>query len=512
MELSELRTYIQQKISHQSKSVEIPEDSTIFQERIASDQLNRIINNEIIPYEFYRDRKNSRIAVMLEGTKNCIIDGKGAVIRVNGMLIPFYLENCENVTLQNFTIQYDTLTHTEGIVRRRGLSSFDVHLSDTININGSVPIMAWIEYDAKTRLLGKKEAYIDTRGEILDKNTIRIPIPAKFQRKVPKLGQGIILRHIITHHAGIQLFNCKNITIRNVEINEAYWGALVGHRVENLTVDNLRVIPRDGNIFSTNADACHLISCSGLVKFENCEFEGHGDDALNVHTMYYSIKRIINSHELIAELKKEQQDRIMDYPDAGDIFEFTRLRTLNPYTSNKILSVNIEREKKHIYVRFEEPIPSNLKKSDVLANATKAAQVHFINNKIYNNRARGILIQSRDVLIENNEFVNCTGTGIYITCSKYWWEALSSRNIQIRNNSIKDCGGGPGTMDASGITVKTEAAKHLGVHQDVVIEGNSIVSYSKKLPSMYLSSIFGLILHNNTVSSRIVIRKSKLKD
>ena len=496
-----------------SQNVEIinfPADLLIFQDKIASKQFDLIINNKIKPYEFYRDQKNSRHAISLQGIKNLVIDGKGAIIQVRGMVIPFYLENCDNITLRNFTIQYETLTHTEGIIIRRNLTSFDVHLSKSIDVEGTVPIMAWIEYDTKTLCLGKNEAYPQIQGEILDRNTIRVLIPPKFQCKVPRKGKGIILRHIITHHSGIQLFNCKNITIRNVEVNEAYWGALLAHRVENLTVDDFRVKPREGRIFSTNADACHVISCSGLVKFENCYFEGHGDDALNVHTLYYSIKEILNQYEMIVRLKIEQQDRIMDYPDEGDVVEFANLKTLKPYGSNELQSVKIHPEKKEFRIRFKEPIPKNVKKNDVMADRSKVARVIFRENHVFNNRARGILIQSRDVLIENNKFSNCTGTGIYITCSKYWWEAISSENVRIINNKIKDCGGGPGTNGASGISITTEATQELGTHKNILVSGNKIHSSTRYLPDMRFESIEGLTLKNNNYSRKIKIKKCRL--
>lgn len=139
---------------------------------------------------------------------------------------------------------------------------------------------------------------------------------------------------------------------------------------------------------------------------------------------------------MIVQLNIEQQDRITGYPDVGDVMELTRLRGLKGYSSLTIKSVEREHDKNKIKLVFENSIPNEIMKSDVLANVSKAAKVKFTNNNIHNNRARGILIQSRDVLIENNKFSNCTGTAIYITCSKYWWEALSSKNVQILNNKV----------------------------------------------------------------------------
>ena len=34
---------------------------------------------------------------------------------------------------------------------------------------------------------------------------------------------------------------------------------------------------------STNTDATHFSSCYGKLTLQNCVFEGHGDDAVNVH-------------------------------------------------------------------------------------------------------------------------------------------------------------------------------------------------------------------------------------
>ena len=189
-------------------AIEFSKDLINFENPEASSQYRRILQGKIDnTYKFYGEKSNFQAALIIKGHRDLVIDGKVAIIHVSGMLIPFYVEDCENIIFQNFTIQYDTLTHSEGIVIRRGITSFDIKLSQNITSTDSVPIMAWIEYDPETRLLGKKEAYANTRGEILNLNTIRVTYPKRYQRQVPKVGHGIILRHIITHHAGIQLFN-----------------------------------------------------------------------------------------------------------------------------------------------------------------------------------------------------------------------------------------------------------------------------------------------------------------
>jgi nitrous oxidase accessory protein NosD len=92
-------------------------------------------------------------------------------------------------------------------------------------------------------------------------------------------------------------------------------------------------------------------------------------------------------------------------------------------------------------------------------------------------RARGILIKTRNVLVERCLIRETTGTGIEVGAESGWHEGPPSANVIIRYNRIIRCGLGAGLEDhTSGIVVKIEARETdvPGLHKHLLIEGNII--------------------------------------
>ena len=86
---------------------------------------------------------------------------------------------------------------------------------------------------------------------------------------------------------------------------------------------------------STNTDATHFTSCKGMLRIEDSEFEGHGDDATNVHAYYHSL---IPTGERRCRLRLDSptwtHSQTLDYPDPGDRLELVSrdsLRTKRTY-------------------------------------------------------------------------------------------------------------------------------------------------------------------------------------
>ncbi len=482
--VSYFKELIDDTIKSGETSVFIPKDIYHFQS-VEADELFDQVVNKIMFKNWDSDLFSARQRfIHLKDVNNISIDGSNSEIISHGMSIPFFIENCENLTLKNFKFNLHEKPYSEGIVINKKRKFFDVKIEFPEKVRTELPLHSWIEFDPETKLLGKKEFYFRNNKKIkqIEPGIFRI-FKGKISRFfAPKVGKGLIIRHYISSHPAILIFNSKNIQIENITLESGHWG-IIGHRTRDIKVRGYRVKPPENRIWSINADASHFISCSGLVDFENCYFEGQGDDALNIHTFYYYVNKILNKNTLETTIKKEQQDKIFDYPDPNDEIEFVKYKTLKPYARGKISDVMVlEKERKHV-ITVENKLPANFKEGDLIANVSKAASLRFIGNKIYNNRARGVLFQTIGANIENNEFKHCTGTGVYITCSKFWMEALSARDITIRNNKFIKCGGGPGTMaKCSGITIRPETLKFVplsirsapDLYENIVIENNAI--------------------------------------
>ncbi|NDP20482.1 MAG: hypothetical protein GZ091_05330 [Paludibacter sp.] len=62
------------------------------------------------------DNGFKKIAFNLSGLKNVAIDGQGSNFVFHGEIMPFLIENCENVTLKNFTIDWEIPFFIQGEV------------------------------------------------------------------------------------------------------------------------------------------------------------------------------------------------------------------------------------------------------------------------------------------------------------------------------------------------------------------------------------------------------------
>ena len=57
-----------------------------------------------------------RVAFPMIGKKNITIDGDGSRFIFHGEIIPFVVENSENITLKNFSVDWERPFYSEGVI------------------------------------------------------------------------------------------------------------------------------------------------------------------------------------------------------------------------------------------------------------------------------------------------------------------------------------------------------------------------------------------------------------
>ncbi len=128
-----------------------------------------------------------------------------------------------------------------------------------------------------------------------------------------------------------------------------------------------------------------------------------------------------------------------------------------------------------------------------------SSKVRIRNCHVHGNRARGMLIQTRDVVIENCLFEDITCSGLHIcTDACDWWESLGVRDVTIKgcvfrrncfwgNSALHIFSDIPGGQSAPGVhkgirildnTFEDNAggsAINIGSSEDVELAGNKFV-------------------------------------
>ncbi len=239
---------------------------------------------------------------------------------------------------------------------------------------------------------------------------------------------------------------------------------------------------------------------------EDSEFSGMGDDAINIHAMYGLATACIDEHTLAVGRGRmhpyyDKVREIWDAPEKGDILEYSGGD--EPLLAQGQLTVEEAKQdvtQKRTIIKFKEILPAGIGENTVLSNLSTSPSVRIRRCKVYGNRARGMLLQTRDVVVEDCVMEDISGAGIQIcTDAAEWWESLGSRNVIIKRNIFKRCNFGVahreaaldifsdlpnGRQSAAGIHQHLQildnifednsgAAINVGSAKDVEISGNS---------------------------------------
>jgi parallel beta-helix repeat protein len=289
---------------------------------------------------------------------------------------------------------------------------------------------------------------------------------------------------------------------------------VIVQQTKNISLNRLKVTPTPGSgrMISLTADATHFVNCSGKISMIDCLFENQLDDATNVHGIYVRIEKIISPNSVLVKLFHPQQ-RGFDFLYPNTKVEITSRQSLMPHCNNIVEEVERYNEE-YTKVVFKKSIPEKVEIGDVIASIEEYPEVVMKGCTIHNNRARGILLGSRNkILIENNYF-NTQGAAILLEGdARLWFEQCGVRNLIVKGNTFDNCNynlWGSGVITVmSGIEGKfREESKY---NQNILIENNIFKLCAPNI--LYLYSVDGLKYRNNKVEQSTMYRTPwKVKD
>lgn len=431
----------------------------------------KLLSAEMPALDYAYWRKYQNVLFNVDDLESFSILGDNTLLLADGLMGVFDFANIRTVKLQGITVDWLNPLYFVGEIT--DISDKRITVKTDAQLQGNEPIVSFQNIDIKTnRQKGmsvfcnissvKKEA--NGQVSFTSEDTLGLSI-----------GDGIIARYIYNYSPVMQFYSCRDVFIEDVTLNAGAGMGVVAHKCKNLSFKRYRDILSKDRVMSTNTDATHLISCYGKVHFLDCEFEGMGDDAVNIHGFYLTVKEIMSQNSVLAYFESNCQSKYYDVPDCLDSIEFIDRNNLVPFANGEIIKV-IEKADGIFEIIFKDKLPEGLKTRMLLANTTKTAQLLFENCTVKNIRGRALLIQTRNAIIRNNIFEGCTGQGVHIDTADGWMESIGTRNITIENNKFIDCGYGiTKYCDAVGVVVETEASEYaIGVHKNIIIRNNYI--------------------------------------
>lgn len=475
-----------------------------------------------------RDDRAS-ITARIHNVRDLVIDGAGARFVAHGRLTLFLIEACRNVTIRNFSLDWERPYISQASIVALGADHVDLAIdrkrypyrieAGKIRFTGETwerevdPESYSTAYDPRSGavLYGTRDYPLSDRnaifrGEVREMAPDTIRFFGPVDRPLP-VGTELALYHGRYLANAITAVKCRDLRFEKIDLFHSPGMGIYGLRCENILLkDVCTVVNRDENRrFSCVADAFHFTNCRGWIELDGCDCDGQGDDALNIHGTYIRITGISKDRRQIELLgDRFPAERVFD---AGDeIWPISR-ETVSRGERNRIERI-VRKNGKRLVVELQKPLDNQLRVEDFIENASWVADVSIHNCRFGRaNRARGILLTSPGkVVVRNNRF-SSAGTAILIEGDiNYWYESGAVRDLEIRDNLFDNCGtsasnnGGTGWGEAViSITPSFRPADEEApaYHRNIRIRNNLIRTYDR--PLIHARSVGELQFVNNRI-------------
>lgn len=424
------------------------------------------------------------------GCEDLTVQADGAVLMCDGFMEPISLERCRYVTINGLTIDYLRKPFSCGKIINRGEKHFDVKIDPAYPIMEKTPFSRSLFWNLTQNHLCRTICW--PSKEYLGPQTVRLtgPVPTE-------AGEILIYSsHTLHFRPAILIHEAENITLNHVTIHSQPGMGIVGHRGHNITLNALKIIPSAQLHFSTNTDATHFTSCTGLLTFNECHIEGQADDSTNIHNYYQTIVQIIQKTAETETLKLRvdaptgTHAQVLDFPDPGNILELVERETLKTVEKFQMVDVKCFPERWYCEVTIQGHLPKDIGKY-YLIDATRVPQVIIQKSHFCNNAGR-LLIKTRKARIEHNLFENTLGSGVFAGAEEAWKEGLTPEDIIIRNNTFINC------AEAITITLSAKDPTSVGINKRITIE-NNIIEGNHQLGGIFISNAEDVLIRQNQV-------------
>jgi hypothetical protein len=467
-----------------------PEDPGSLQ-RALNEAVHAKKTSVVLPPGVYRlPPPSSPWCLLVHDAQDLEIDAKGVELvlldRHKGAL---QFLRCRNVRLNGLTLRHESPPFTQGRIDAVGdrileVTIHDGYPADLDNPDAFVPRPAGYVFDAKTRQW--KAGTMDLEPERLERIGER-RFRLLLQQKADRVEVGDLVAFRGRGMPDLHLGACSAMSIDDVTVRHGSGfvlhedGGDGGNRYRyTVTFGPAPQGASEAPLLSCNADAFHSSGVRRGPTLDGCSFEGMADDGIAIHGAYALVVESRDQSIVTTEGVLREGDPIRLFtPDGAPDREarVVGLRRLDftPSAQSRFRGFSDLSKARYVEVTTEPRVTAGF---DWLASnpATIGSGYVLRNNVIRNHRARGILLKAENGLVEGNTIEGSTTAAIVLAPELLWREACYSRNVVIRNNTIRRCGtatAGPWTPQAGVLTVTAEVNPGtIPGHRNIVIENN----------------------------------------
>ena len=460
------------------------------------------------------DEGLKRIAFPIIGFEGLEIDGQGSQFVFHGFMSPFLIERSKNVSLKNFSIDFERTFHSEAKVIAISDDGVDLEIAEQYPYKVEKGLLLFtgknkelyptgniLEFDSRRRETAYQARDYYT-GPYVEAESIG---PRKVRIDVPKLkataGNILVFGAANRNHPGFTISDSVGTALSGIDIYHCGGMGVIAQRSRDIALDHVRVTPSPGSgrMVSITADATHFVNCTGRIAMTHCLFENQKDDATNIHGIYAQVARQFAPNGIEVRLVHPQQLGF-DFIVPKERLELVHGPSMITYGDATVKSVD-RVNKEYTRVTFTAALPKELKAGDVVASAQTGPEVLIANCTFRNNRARGLLLGSRGkTIIEDNVFHTPGSAILFEGDARFWFEQAGVRDVTIRRNRFENCNygvwGKAAIEVAAGIDISQRAQSRY--NRNITIEDNLFKVFDGgRIVLAY--SVDGLTIHKNKI-------------
>lgn len=396
--------------------------------------------------------------IKLKGLQDITINLNGSTLRLTQVSPGFMIEDSERISVENGTIvgvsQLATIARvvaddSAAGIRFEVLSEFRTALeanSDdtpqliTVGLAEEAPAGGYrIKNDGYTELFTNRGK---TTNNFIYQDGSFVATSALGTEEFDP-GDLVWLLHQNNSGHGIVLDNedgNTDISLVDLSLVNIPGMAIVGEIVRGLHMDGVKV-RKDNNdplaFFAASSDGIHINANGGDIVMENSVIEANGDDKVNIKGNYWKISAIDRATNSITTIPAERATSVNRWGWADQKVVFVE-RDLSVVGETELLVDSIRNNGKSHDLRLKN-IPPGVELGTLIGNVDNSgARVVIRNNKFYESRAQGVLVQSSHVVLDQNTFEGIAGPAVKLNFSlANWYEAINTRNILISNNRFE---------------------------------------------------------------------------
>ena len=362
--------------------------------------------------------------------------------------------NCQNVTVKNVRLDYETPTNWQATVTAIDPEGFFLDFiipSGYPDVGGGADDNLLYFFDGATGAYLQEGSFNSLTVSRLERvGDRRYRLYSATAARIPTLKVGDILTWGNRLSAGnaIELRDSSSCRLENVQIYAGQVGIFCADGYGDHTFDNVQIRPGPrplgataDRVMSTIADGMHLQRMEHGITLQDSYVAACGDDGLNFYGGFSRVAKTGTPFTLVCTLsaRPEAGDTLRFYTEEGVFAGWSTIKTIAPAEPDPTVDTDRFIAKKAYAVTLSAPLL--LQKGMWVTNADKNCSDFSVTNTTYQDlHGRGILVKGSNGRIANCTFSNVGIAGILMTPEFDILEADYVRDVTVENNTFINCG------------------------------------------------------------------------